>query len=34
MRMSEKEKEEKRINGEIAYKKIEEPELNYKLPGF
>ena len=25
---------EKRINGEIAYKKIEEPELNYKLPGF
>ena len=25
---------EKRINGEIVYKKIEEPELNYKLPGF
>lgn len=25
---------EKRINGEIVYRKIEEPELNYKLPGF
>ena len=25
---------EKRIIGEIAYKKIEEPEQNYKLPGF
>ena len=25
---------EKRINGEIVYRKIEEPEQNYKLPGF